>query len=361
VATTAAQSGGAVPRLANTRRSAWRGPLRFWARRLGIYLLTTWGAFTVTFLFLRLIPGDPVTVFAERLLDTGGATIEVTQEMIEHYRQTLGLDGTLWEQYWRYLYNVVLRQDFGLSFIAFPTPAQDLIRRAMPWTIVLLGVAVLISWGVGVLVGALAAWYRGSLLSNALTNIGLVVSHIPFFFLSFLLLLAFGYGLALLPTRGAYSVNTPPGLSLDFILSAARHAILPAGSLVLVSVFSWLLSTRAVMIGVLGEDYLLFAEAKGLPPSRILLRHALRNALLPQLTALGMTLGFVVNGSYLVEWVFAYPGVGTLFVQAAGLKDLNVMQGVMLMSIIAVLTANLLVDLLLPFLDPRIRQGSRGK
>ena len=114
------------------------------------------------------------------------------------------------------------------------------------------------------------------------------------------------------------------------------------------------------MIGVLGEDYLLFAEAKGLPPRRILLRHALRNVMLPQVTALGMTFGFVVNGAYLVEWIFTYPGVGTLFIQAAAEKDLNVMQGIMLTTIFAVLTANLLVDLLLPLLDPRVRSGSRG-
>ena len=354
-------SGAAAPRIARKQTRTWCRILGFWARRLGIYALTMWGAFTVTFLFLHLIPGDPVSAFAERLLDTGGATLEVNQKMIEHYRSEMGLDGTLWEQYWRYLYNVVVRRDFGLSFIAFPTPAQDLIFRAMPWTIALLGMAVLFSWVVGLLAGAMVAWYRGSLFSNALTNIGLVVAHTPFFFLSYLLLLAFGYGLAVLPTRGAYSVNTTPGLSVDFILSAVRHAILPAGSLVLVSVFSWLLSTRALMIGVLGEDYLLFAEAKGLPPRRILLRHALRNAMLPQITALGMTLGFVVSGAYLVEWIFGYPGVGTLFIQAAGLKDLNVMQGVWLATIFAVLTATLLVDLLLPLLDPRVRQGSSGK
>jgi len=194
-----------------------------------------------------------------------------------------------------------------------------------------------------------------------MVNVAIVVSHMPFFFMSFLLLLMLGYGLAVLPTRGAYDVLTTPGLNLEFISGLLKHAILPAGSLVLVSASGWMLSTRAVVIGVLGEDYLLFAEAKGLPRLRILLRHILRNALLPQVTALGISLGFVVNGSYLVEWIFAYPGVGMLFVQAASLRDLNVMQGVVLMSVFAVLFANLIVDLTLPLLDPRVLQGGRGR
>jgi len=345
----------------SARWRAWRWAALYLVRRVGVFILSVWGAFTITFIFVHLIPGDPVSAFVNRLVDAGGPGLEVTQKLIDAYKKDLGLDGTIWEQYWRYLYNAIIRWDFGLSFIAYPTPAQNLIFRAMPWTIGLLATAVVISWTLGLVVGAVLAWTRSGWFSSLLVNLALVFSHVPFFFISFILLLVFGYGLAVLPTRGAYSVMAAPGLNLDYILSLAKHAVLPAGSLVLVSSFGWMLSTRAVVIGVLGEDYLMFAEAKGLPRLRILLRHALRNALLPQVTALGISLGFVVNGSYLVEWIFAYPGVGTLFVQAASLKDLNVMQAVVLMSIFAVLLANLIVDLTLPLLDPRVRQGGRGR
>ena len=350
-----------TPKDTAARRRAWRWAAVYLARRLGVFLLSVWGAFTITFIFVHLIPGDPVEAYINRLVDAGGPTLEVTQKLIEAYKKDMGYGGTIFEQYWRYLYNVIIRWDFGISFVAYPKPAQDLIFRAMPYTIGLLATAVIISWALGLVVGAMLAWTRGGWFSWLMVNVALVVSHMPFFFMSFLLLLMLGYGLAVLPTRGAYDVLTTPGLNLEFISGLLKHAILPAGSLVLVSASGWMLSTRAVVIGVLGEDYLLFAEAKGLPRLRILLRHILRNALLPQVTALGISLGFVVNGSYLVEWIFAYPGVGMLFVQAASLRDLNVMQGVVLMSVFAVLFANLIVDLTLPLLDPRVRQGGRGR
>jgi peptide/nickel transport system permease protein len=171
------------------------------------------------------------------------------------------------------------------------------------------------------------------------------------------LLLSLGYGLRLFPTRGAYTPLRTPELSFSFIADVVQHAILPGLAVVVVSFAGWVISSRSLIISILGEDYLVFAKAKGLRAGRIFRHYALRNALLPQVTGLGMSLGFIVNGAYLVENFFAYPGMGWVFVQAIAALDYNVIQGIVFISITAVLTANLLIDLVLPLVDPRVQLG----
>jgi len=218
-----------------------------------------------------------------------------------------------------------------------------------------LGISTLLAWTIGFLVGGVVGFRRNSPLSTALTNTALVVSQIPPYFVALALLFLLAYGLALLPTRGAYSASLRPSWSPAYIGSVVRHAMLPALSVIAVGVAGWMLSTRSLVISILGEDYLKFAEAKGLRSNHILSRYVLRNAMLPQITGLALSLGFIMNGFYLVEIIFNYPGIGTLFLQAIGLLDYNTVQGVVLITIVVVLTATLLIDLLLPFIDPRVK------
>jgi peptide/nickel transport system permease protein len=267
----------------------------------------------------------------------------------------MGFNGTLFEQYVRYLSNVFLRFDFGPSFINFPTPAINHIARALPWTLGLLGVSTILAWSLGFLAGGLVGFRRNNPISSGLTNVALVISQIPPYFVALALLFFFAYGLAVLPTRGAYSASLRPSLTPEFIGSLVRHALLPALSVIAVGVAGWLLSTRSLVISILGEDYLRFAEAKGLHRGYILGRYVLRNAMLPQVTGLALSLGFIMNGFYLVEIIFNYPGIGTLFLQAIGLLDYNTVQGVVLITIAVVLTATLLIDLILPLIDPRVK------
>ncbi|MCS7220259.1 MAG: ABC transporter permease [Anaerolineae bacterium] len=331
--------------------------LMYLLKRIAVYLITVWGAFTVAFVFFRLVPGDPIGSFAASMMQRYGQRIQDAEAMIQAYRQMLGLDGSLFHQYIRYLSNVFLHLNFGPSLIAFPTPAIEHILRALPWTIGLLGLSTVIAWTLGFVIGGLVGFRRDSPISATLTNLAIVLSQIPPYFMALALLFLLAYSLQWLPTRGAYAANVTPALNWAFIASVIRHGTLPALSIIFISVSGWLISTRSLVISILGEDYLLFAEAKGLKRGWILTRYVLRNAMLPQVTGLAMSLGFVMNGFFLVEWVFNYPGLGTLFLNAIGMLDYNVVQGIVLMSITVILTATLLIDLLLPLVDPRVRMG----
>jgi len=325
--------------------------------RLGVYLLSIWGAFTVAFIFFHLIPGDPVATFVATMEQQYAYQVQDADAMIEAYREMLGLNGSLFEQYVRYLGNVLLRFDFGPSLINFPTPAIEHIMDALPWTLGLLGVSTILAWMLGFLVGGMVGFRRDNPVSSAMTNSALVISQIPPYFVALFLLFIFAYWLGWFPTRGAYGASVRPSFSLPFIISVVRHAFLPGLAVVAVGVATWLLSTRSLVISILGDDYLHFAEAKGLRQPYILNRYVLRNAMLPQVTGLALSLGFVMNGFYLVEIIFNYPGIGTLFLTSIGLLDYNTVQGVVLITIVVVLTATLLIDLLLPLVDPRVRLG----
>lgn len=331
--------------------------LKYVLRRFIIYLLSIWGSFTVAFIFFHLIPGDPVATFVATMEQQYAYQVQDADAMIEAYREMLGLNGSLFEQYMRYLGNALFRFDLGPSLINFPTPAVEHIMKALPWTLGLLGVSTVLAWGIGFLIGGLVGFRRDNPISSVLTNIALVISQIPPYFVALALLFLFAYWITILPTRGAYGASVRPSFSFAFIVSVIRHALLPALSVIAVGVAAWLISTRSLVISILGDDYLHFAEAKGLRKGYILGRYVLRNAMLPQVTGLALSLGFIMNGFYLVEIIFNYPGIGTLFLTSIGLLDYNTVQGVVLITIVVVLTATFLIDLLLPLVDPRVRLG----
>ncbi len=329
--------------------------LKYVLIRLAVYVVSIWGSFSIAFIFFHMIPGDPIATFVATVQQQYGYQIQDADAMIEAYREMLGLNGSLFEQYVRYLGNVLLRFDFGPSLINFPTPSINHIMRALPWTLGLLGISTILAWTIGFLLGGLVGFRRNNPFAAALTNTALVFSQIPPYFVALALLFLFAYGLAILPTRGAYSATVRPGFSYEFISSVVRHAFLPAFSVIGVGIAGWLISTRSLVISILGDDYLKFAEAKGLKRSYILGQYVLRNAMLPQVTGLALSLGFIMNGFYLVEIIFNYPGIGTLFLTSIGLLDYNTVQGVVLITIVVVLTATLIIDLILPLVDPRVR------
>lgn len=344
--------------------TGWAG-LRAWfaqhplasygVRRIGLYLVELWGAVTVAFFFFRMIPGDPVQTFIQSLAQNYVYNEAASREVIAHYREQFGLDGNIIEQYLRYMYNVLIQHDFGPSLLNYPTPAQDVIFRALPWTIGLLGISSVLAWGIGLLVGALAGWRRGRFGADLLTNLAIVLSHVPFYFLALIMTFVFAYQLGWFPARSAYDTKVLPGLNLEFIGSVIWYGTLPALSIIIIGVFGWLLSTRMLMVPILGEDYLTYAQAKGLKPRIILTRYALRNCYLPQITAFGIMMGFIFNGNVLVEQLFNYPGLGNTLVTAINLLDFNTILGITNLAIFGVLTANLILDLILPLLDPRVK------
>jgi peptide/nickel transport system permease protein len=277
-------------------------------------------------------------------------------QMVEYYKEQFGLNGTLWDQYTHYMYNLVVKQNLGPSFINFPTPVQDLLMQRLPWTLGLLGTSVVLAWVVGLLVGGAAGWFRSSSISSFLTNLSIMLSQVPPYLIAIFLVLFLGYQLKAFPTRGAYDAQFAVGLNWDFIKSVVWHSILPASAIVIVSLAGWILSTRSLIVTILGDDFLMYAEAKGLRPMDIMMRYALRNALLPQATGLALTLGFVMSGQLLIEILFVYPGIGELMLRGIQVFDFNTMMGIIILSIVAVMSASLVVEMLLPLIDPRIRK-----
>jgi peptide/nickel transport system permease protein len=330
--------------------------LAYILRRFGLYLLTLWGACTVTFFFFHLIPGNPIEAFITQLqINQVYTNTQTSQAMINYYNKVFGLQGNLFQQYVHYMYQLFVAHDLGPALIDYPTHSQVLIMRALPWTIGLLGLAAVISFIFGLILGALVAWRRNAKTSQSVTNIALAFSHVPYYFVALMLIFFLAYRLDWFPSQSAYDSSLAPSFNLPFIESVIQHGFLPALSIVFIGACNWLISTRMLVVTTLGEDYLTFADAKGLNPRRILLQYALRNAYLPQVTAFGISLGYIFNGNVLVEQLFDYPGVGNLFVQAIGVLDFDTIQGIVFLAIFAVLTANLVIDLLLPFLDPRVK------
>ncbi len=323
-------------------------------RRLGGYVLSIWAAFTVTFIFFHLIPGSPIDAYAQQMENQFGQQVPLSSQVIAFWNKEFGLNGNVFEQYYRYLTNTLLRGNMGPSFIAFPEPASELIFHALPWTVGLFGSAVLISWIMGLVAGLLLAWFKDTVVAPTLTTLALAGAQIPYYLAALGLVFLFAFILLWLPQQGAYAASLTPHFDFRFIGSVLKHSILPGCSLVITSFLGWAISTRALVVSIMGEDFLLYAEAKGLRTGTILRHYVLRNAMLPQITGLGISLGFAVNGAYLVSYIFNYPGIGLLLVNALTQLDYNVLEGIVLISIVTVLTANLLLDLCLPLVDPRI-------
>ncbi|GAI78287.1 unnamed protein product, partial [marine sediment metagenome] len=263
-----------------------------------------------------------------------------------------------WKQYQYYLRDM-LRLDFGYSLAYYPAKVVDQIARALPWTMGLFGMATLISVVLGSLAGALLAWPKAPRFLQYLLPFFLTLSAVPYYLMGLILLFLFAFTIRIFPLGGGYSVATVPSLSFPFILDILHHSVLPGLALVLGGVGFWALQMRAMMVLGREEDYITFAEAKGLGGKRIFFRYALRNVLLPQVTSLALSLGMMISGAILVEVVFGYPGLGTLLLKAVSGFDYNLINGVVFIIIIIIAVSTLLVDVLYPWLDPRITYGRR--
>lgn len=330
-------------------------------RRIGLFLITLWGSLTASFFFFRALPGDPIRAYVGALQQRGNiTTFQSDEEMIEHYQREFGLDGSLFSQYINYFKRLFLDFDLGPSVLSYPTPAIDLIARALPWTIGLIGVATILGWLLGVLLGTVVGWNRRKTWAEVVTNGALGFSHLPAYFVALFLIIFLSYRWRLLPASGAFETSMNPEWSLSFIGSVIKYGTLPVLATVIVAVANWMLSTRALVVSILGEDYLTFAGAKGLTPRRVLTAYVLRNAWLPQIAALGMALGGVVSGNVLIERLFRYPGVGNLLIDSVMIKDVNTAMAVVTMLIVLVLTINLIIDLTLPLIDPRVKLTGQG-
>ncbi|MEU4681956.1 ABC transporter permease [Streptomyces xinghaiensis] len=329
--------------------------MRYYIRKLAFYVVALWAALTLNFFIPRLMPGNPVDTLMARLAQRGGS---VDPSVRRSYELLLGTrtQEPLVDQYLSYLANL-FRGDLGISVSVYPTPAAEVISQSLPWTIVLVGIATLLSFLAGVTLGMLVGWKRGTWL-DSLVPATTVLAAVPYFWLALILVAVFGSALRWFPLLGGYDVILDPGWSPEFIGSAIHHGTLPALTIVISSVGGWLLGMRNMMVSTVDEDYVLTARAKGLRDRRIMTHYAARNAVLPSVAGFAISLGFVVAGSIITEQVFSYPGIGGKLLQAVQNNDYALMQGIFLVITVAVLGANLVVDLLYGLIDPRTRAGA---
>jgi peptide/nickel transport system permease protein len=238
---------------------------------------------------------------------------------------------------------------------SFPSRVDEMIARALPWTVGLLFIAVIFSFLIGNTIGAILGWRRTPEWVKQLLPVSMTFTSVPFFMLGILFIYVFVFGLRWFPTpSGAYDSSLPRGFNWPFILSVIHHGALPAFSVVMASMGFWALGMRGMMVTNTGEDYMILADAKGLRPRRIFWLYGVRNSVLPQVTALALSLGGIVGGSTLVEFIFAYPGIGYLLYQGIVTNDYTLMQGIVFLLIVCTATAVLILDLLYPLIDPRI-------
>ncbi|WP_431805204.1 ABC transporter permease [Microbacterium sp. bgisy203] len=326
-----------------------RVPWRFLGSRALFYLFTLWAAITINFFLPRMMKGDAVTAYLSR-------NKNVSPEAADALRAMLGLDtdASLWQQYVDYWAHLV-RGDLGVSLLRGLRPVTEVIAQALPWTIGLVGIATILSFAIGTVGGALIGWRRGS-RADVFIPITTFLSTIPYFWLGMLAIAAFAVNLRWFPIGKAYGVGMSPEWSWEFIGSVILHGTLPAVTIVIASLGGWMLGMRNMMLTVLDEDYIMVAQAKGMPERRVLWAYAARNAVLPQIQNFALSIGFIVGGTIVMEMVFSYPGVGKLLLDATNAKDYALMQGVFLVITVSVLVANILADIAYAFLDPRTRQ-----
>lgn len=326
--------------------------MNYFVRKLGFYAIALWAALTINFLIPRLLPGNPVDILLAKLQQRGGI---VTPDTRKAYELLLGGDSSepLLLQYWNYLVNV-FRGDLGVSVSYFPTPVTEVISTSLPWTIVLVGISTVLATIIGVSLGAIVGWKPGTWL-DSLVPATTLLAAVPYFWLALILVYVFATTLKLFPSQGGYDVILDPGFSWEFIASAIQYGFLPALTIVIASLGGWLLGMRNMMVSTLSEDYILTAQAKGLSQGRILRNYAARNAVLPSVAGFAISLGFVVSGSIVTEQVFSYPGIGSKLLSAVTNNDYALMQGIFLYITLAVLGANLIVDLFYGLIDPRTR------
>ncbi len=332
------------------------GYLQHVGERLIIFVATIVISVTIVFFTPRLVPGDPLGAVSLKLAQVGGNL--GGKALIEEYTRRFGLDKSPAEQYVAYLRQLA-QGDLGYSISVFPSTVGDLLKGAIPWTVGLLFVTTLISWTLGSIIGGVVGWTGGrSPLLQALVPVALVLYTIPYYILAIILVFSLAFLWPIFPLSGAYSIGQRVELTPAFILDVLYHAVLPALSIVLVSLGWWFLSMRSLIVSVKGEDYITWAEAKGLPTRRIFWAYAFRNALLPQATGLALSLGTIVGGALITETIFGYPGLGYLIFTSIKSLDFPVIQGGILMIIISVAVANLIIDLAYPLIDPRIRYST---
>jgi len=323
--------------------------------RILMWALTIWIGVTIIFIIPRLLPADPVNNMISNIERQAGPMPAIEREaMVAQIRMQFGLDESLWNQYTFFLINGVFRFDFGPSLVNFPTPARDIIFRNMPYTFGLMIISLFVAWTLGNTIGLFAGFRKNKLSSKIMESIAIFIYPIPVFIVALFFQVVLGFILGWFPIS-AVVFGDP--WTAQWISTLIRSGAMPMMTLVVLGLGWWIISMKALSMTTAQEDFVLFARYRGLSEGEIGRKYVLRNTILPQVTMLGLSIGGVFGGSIIVENVYNFPGVGRLMLHAVGASDYNLIMGCVTITIIAVTTATLIVDLVIPFIDPRVRRS----
>lgn len=328
----------------------------FWfvGKRALLMLAVVFCGISATFLVTHMSPIDPVEQVLGRLSSRANLSPEAIASTRVALTEMYGTGEPILTQYFNFWTRLV-RGDLGPSLLAFPTPAMTLVMRALPWTVGLLVSATMITFVIGNILGALAGYNQNNRFLKAFGIIAMGIQPVPYYVVAFILLVIFGFIWPVLPISGGFAMEARPGWNWTFVGSVLQHSILPGLSVVLVGFGGWFLGMRALVSNIVNDDYVTYAELAGVKKSTIVGGYVIRNAVVPQLTALAMALGGVFSGTVITEQVFNYPGIGSLLIDAVNAGDYSLVLAVSTVSITAVALAIFVVDLLHPLLDPRVR------
>jgi peptide/nickel transport system permease protein len=309
---------------------------------------------SAAFFISHLSPISPVDMIIGRVSGQSSYSPEAIISLRATLEELFGLNVPLHEQYFHFIQRLAVG-DFGPALIAFPRPAMQLVMLALPWTAGLLTVTTIFHWIIGNILGGLAGYYQNSRILRAFGIVAIGVQPIPYYIVAFLMVIIFGFLWPVLPISDGFSMNVRPGWTIEFVGSVLHHAILPAAALSIVGLGTWFLGMRALVSNIVTEDYVTYAELAGVKPNRIVYSYVIRNAMVPQLTALAMALGGIFSGTVITEQVFSYPGLGSLLVRAVNGGDSTLVLAISSIAIVAVAGAIFVIDLVHPLLDPRVK------
>ena len=328
---------------------------RYLLPRIVQFFVVIFIGITIVFIIPRLTPIDPVTNVINQITSQGAFMDPAAVEKLrDSLTELYGLKGSMIQQYFDF-WKRIFRFDFGPSLYQFPTPVTNLILNSLPWTAGLLLSTTIISWIIGNILGGLAGYFKNKRWSKILDDVSMVVRPIPYYIFALLLLILFAYVIPISPSAGGYSVGGKVGFTWSFISDVLIHSFLPAMSLLVLGTAANFTTMKLMVSNIVAEDYVMYAKAGGIKESKIASKYVLKNGMLPQITGLALSLGQIFGGALITEIVFSYPGLGTLLYGAINSADYNLIMGITSLSVIGIAAATLIIDLLYPLFDPRIR------
>jgi peptide/nickel transport system permease protein len=328
-----------------------KGYRKYFLNKLGWFLVTFVFAFILNFILPRLMPGDPVAAIVSRLAQ-GMTNATGVQAIYQQYTDLFGTNRPMLEQFFLYMRNVV-RGDFGFSFSQYPRTVADVIKSSIGWTICLQFPAIIVGWLIGNTLGALAAYLKGG-FDKVLMPVSIFMSNLPAFGMAVILLVIFGVGLEWFPTSGGYGFDLIPNFSWGFIWSVFVHYQLPFWSIVLIAIGGQAIGMRSMSIYELNADYVKYSRFMGIKDQKII-GYVFRNAMLPQVTGLALSIGTMVGGALVAEIIFSYPGLGSTILTAVLGQDYPLISATTLLITVMVLSANFIIEILYGIIDPRIK------